>query len=218
MRNLAYFDHERRDLLALIPPDVKKILEVGCGAGGTAVGLRERGVRELVGIEINDLAANQARTRFDRVIVGDVEKIISSLPDTDFDLILYADILEHLVDPWKALTACRRIIKPHGYILLSVPNVRHWRLLYNLAIRGRWTYQDEGGTLDRRHLRFFTRDDLVTMVVGAGFQPVNEGHNEFGSFVTWIDRLTCGTLRGFLVWQNYLLARIQSPSRGQDNK
>jgi 2-polyprenyl-3-methyl-5-hydroxy-6-metoxy-1,4-benzoquinol methylase len=210
-RYLGYYDHERSDLLALIPPGIERALEVGCGTGGMARGLREKGVKELTGIEVNAEAAVRARDHFDRVLVGPVEETSATLPDGAFDLIIYGDVLEHLVDPWHILAAQARLLSPQGYVLLSVPNVRHWLVLYHLVVRGRWTYQREGGTLDRTHLRFFTRLDLRQMVVGAGYDVMAEGHNEFGRATRWMDRLSCGTLQGFLVWQYYVLARCRQP-------
>jgi 2-polyprenyl-3-methyl-5-hydroxy-6-metoxy-1,4-benzoquinol methylase len=190
-----------------MPQGIERVLDVGCGTGGTAAPLRAKGVKEIVGIEIEEQAARKAETRFDSVILGDVEQVSASLPQGYFDLILYADILEHLVEPWSIIASHRRLLRPQGYILLSAPNVRHWRLLRDLVIRGRWVYQDTGGTLDRGHLRFFTRKELLTMVKEAGFQPLVEGHNEFNSLFRLIDIVSLGKLRGFLAWQHYLLAR-----------
>ena len=204
---MGYFNHERKELLALMPLGIERVLDVGCGTGGTAAPLRAKGVKEIIGIEIEKQAAAQAETRFDSVIVGDVEDVSASLPEGYFDLILYADILEHLTEPWRILASHRRLLQPQGYILLSVPNVRHWRLLYDLVVRGRWVYQDIGGTLDRGHLRFFTRNELLTMVKEAGFQPLAEGHNEFSPLFKLMDLLSLGKLRGFFAWQHYLLAR-----------
>ncbi|MDE3241321.1 MAG: class I SAM-dependent methyltransferase [Nitrospirota bacterium] len=204
---LGYYDHGRSDLLALFPTGAERVLEIGCGAGGMAAGMRERGAKELVGVEINPEAAVHAKTQFDRVIVGSVEEVIALLPNGFFDLIVYGDVLEHLIDPWTILARHGCLLKPSGYVLLSVPNVRHWRLLYDLVIRGNWTYEDDGGTLDRTHLRFFTRSTILEMVGGAGYQVVSEHHNEFGSAARWLDYLSFGVLREFLVWQYFILAR-----------
>lgn len=207
MPSSGYYDHDRRDLLALLPPRVERVLEVGCGAGGTAERLRACGAKLLVGIELDAQAADRARSRFDRVLTGRVEEVSRLLPEAEFDLILYADVLEHLADPWTVLIDHRRLLQPGGHILVSVPNVRHWRVLYELVVCGRWRYQDEGGTLDRSHLRFFTRKDLMALVIGAGYHPVAEGHNEFGTLARLVDRLSFGLFRDFLVWQCFLLGR-----------
>lgn len=208
MPSPGYYTHHRKDIISLIPPGTQKILEVGCGTGGTASELRKRGVQEIIGIEINEWAGEKAKTQFDRVIIGDVDEVSKDMPNAYFDLILYSDVLEHLVDPWKTLASHKRLIKSKGYILLSIPNVRHWRVLYNLVIRGRWSYRDEGGILDRSHLRFFTRYELLKMIYEVGYEPVNEGHNEFGTFISRIDRMSAGILRGFIIWQHFILARM----------
>jgi len=208
MPSPGYYTHSRKDIISLVPLGTQKVLEIGCGTGGTAKELRKRGVQEIVGIEINEWAGEKAKTQFDRVIIGDVDAVSKDMPSAYFDLILYSDVLEHLVDPWKTLASHKRLIKTKGHILLSIPNVRHWRVLYNLVIRGRWSYQDEGGILDRNHLRFFTHHELLKMIYEAGYEPVAAGHNEFGTLISWVNRISASVLRDFVIWQHFILARV----------
>jgi len=208
MPSLGYYNHQRKDVVSLVPLGTKRLLEIGCGTGATAEVLRKEGVQEIIGIEINEMAGEIAKNRFDKVIIGDVDEVSKDMPDAYFDLILYNDILEHLVDPWKTLASHKRLIKSKGYILLSIPNVRHWSVLYNLVIRGRWSYQNEGGILDRSHLRFFTRYELSKLIYETGYNVLFESHNEFGPLTRQIDRISVGLLREFLVWQYFILARM----------
>ena len=89
------------------------------------------------------------------------------LPDSYFDTIIFADVLEHFVDPSCILGQIKSKLSQHGEIIASIPNVRHWSVLRDL-LEGRWDYVD-AGILDRTHLRFFTKSSLVEMFKTAGF-------------------------------------------------
>jgi 2-polyprenyl-3-methyl-5-hydroxy-6-metoxy-1,4-benzoquinol methylase len=69
-----------------------------------------------------------------------------------FAQVVLADVLEHMVDPWQAL---RRVVddlmERDGRVIVSLPNVRNWRVLADQVVLGRWRYVDEG-ILDRTHL------------------------------------------------------------------
>jgi 2-polyprenyl-3-methyl-5-hydroxy-6-metoxy-1,4-benzoquinol methylase len=92
-----------------------------------------------------------------------------NLPETlpQFDYIIFADVLEHLVDPWATLKHYSQLLTSGGKIIASIPNVRNLGLLYNLIIKGRWTYSDSG-LLDRTHLRFFTRVEIQDLFSESG--------------------------------------------------
>ena len=87
-----------------------------------------------------------------------------------FDLVVLADVLEHLPDPWDALATCRQMLAPGGTVLLSVPNVSHYTVAWPLLL-GRWQYVDSG-LLDRTHLRFFTPSSLADALSQAGLEVV----------------------------------------------
>ncbi len=54
-------------------------------------------------------------------------------------------------------------------MVASIPNVRNIALLYNLVVRGQWRYEDSG-LLDRTHLRFFTRREILDLISQAGLE------------------------------------------------
>ena len=90
-----------------------------------------------------------------------------------YDLVVLADVLEHLADPVAALRRASGWSKPGGAILVSVPNVAHWRARLTLA-RGRWPAEDSG-TFDSSHLRWFTRASLAALLADAGLHDVELG-------------------------------------------
>ena len=170
-----YFSKARIELIQYVPMESKKILEIGCGDGATGALLKLRiPSSEVIGVEIAKRPAALAAKFLDAVHVGNVEDAEQfSLPYSEghFDVLIAADVLEHLVDPWTTLKRLATLVEPNGRIVASIPNVQNWRVLLPLIFRGRWTYR-ESGLLDRTHLRFFTRITMVELLVHAGFDVV----------------------------------------------
>jgi SAM-dependent methyltransferase len=162
----AYFSSDRPELLALVPPGRRKVLDCGCGYGRLGAALKARDACRVVGIEREARAAAEARTRLDAVVEQDAG---APLPESGFDCILYGDILEHLADPWAAVRAHAAALAPGGWVVLSVPNVRHFSVAWTLYARGRWQYA-ASGILDRTHLRFFTLGDARELLEQAGLR------------------------------------------------
>lgn len=156
----------RPDMLPFVPMR-GRLLEVGCASGGFAHTLRHAGFTdEMWGIEPDPEAAARAVDQFDEVITGFYP---DHLPDGErFDTVVFNDVLEHLVDPWEALRTTEQVLAPGGVVVASIPNIRYWPVLKELAFRGKWTYT-ETGTLDRTHLRFFTRETIADMFADAGY-------------------------------------------------
>jgi 2-polyprenyl-3-methyl-5-hydroxy-6-metoxy-1,4-benzoquinol methylase/glycosyltransferase involved in cell wall biosynthesis len=149
-------------------PDGAEVLDVGCSTGSFAVALKRKGCR-VTGIEINPRAAEVAQSRCDAVHVGDVASVLASgvLPEGAFDVVVAADVLEHLVDPWSVVRALRRLVRPGGVMLASLPNVTHASVVLELC-RGRFPTGPEG-LLDDTHLRFFGEASAVALFTQTGY-------------------------------------------------
>lgn len=165
----AFFANPRPDMVEFIPPGCERVLELGCGNGAFGAVLKASGAREVVGIELVAGPAAQARTRIDRVIVADVERDTLDLPDGYFDCLICNDVLEHLADPWAVLGRLRRHLRTDGWLVVSIPNVRHHKVVRCLIWPGEWRYEQDG-VLDRTHLRFFTYQSARDLVESAGFR------------------------------------------------
>lgn len=202
-----YYKWVRTELLDLLPREaaLERVLDVGCGSGATGEYLKNHyNAHYVVGIEKNPEAARTAREKLDAVIIGNAEDPFLPIESSPFDLVLMGDILEHLVDPWQTLARYKDCLQPQGILLASIPNIQHWRTVGRL-LRGHWTYQD-GGTLDRTHLRFFTRKSIRHLFAQAGLK-IDTLRFKMGPEVKLFNLLTLGLFRDFLAYQYLILAR-----------
>jgi 2-polyprenyl-3-methyl-5-hydroxy-6-metoxy-1,4-benzoquinol methylase len=155
-----YYLHKRPEMLKYLDPQAQKILDIGCSSGGFINELKALRTCEVWGIELNSQAAQSAAKVADRVLQGDVFAKINELPNDFFHTIFCNDILEHLSQPFDLLEGLKQKLKSHGQIIISIPNVRYVKNLFNLLIKKDWQYTNEG-VLDRTHLRFFTKKSMT---------------------------------------------------------
>ncbi len=161
-----YFAFRRDDILPLIPHGIGKVLDVGCAKGLTGELIKKERGCKVFGAEINKNAARIAMEKLDKVFCVDIEK--SDLPfDGDLDVIIFADIIEHLFDPWRVLKNARKWLKPDGIVIASIPNTGHYSIILDL-LRGRWDYVPFG-LLCISHIRFFTRASIENMFTKSGY-------------------------------------------------
>lgn len=164
-----YYMQARSELLPLIEPiGGAVILDVGCGAGALGRQLKEKGAAAVHGIEAEKEAAQAAAPWYHNVLACPVEQVDFTAYKEFFDVIICADILEHLADPWDLLARLRGALKPNGALVASIPNFRHRKVIGNL-LAGRLDYLS-AGILDKSHLRFFTFQSVVEMFRNAGYR------------------------------------------------
>ena len=200
-----YYGLARLDVLRFLEPPLGRVLDVGCGAGGNAKALRERGATEIVGIEIHEPSAEKAREVLDTVLAGAVEDQLDNLTGT-FDTILNYDVLEHLADPHSVVKRLRDIAAPNARLHVSLPNARHWSLMRDLVVRGSFGYT-KSGHRDSTHLQWFTVADASRMLEDAGWHVERVDHQELHKVSKLAERITRGLTAEFLVYQWAILAR-----------
>ncbi|WP_337956952.1 class I SAM-dependent methyltransferase [Selenomonas felix] len=166
---MDYSFFPRRDLMSLM--DFSKaglrVLEIGCACGATLreIGAQNPSVR-LYGVELNEKAAEIAAP-YATILSMDVERLDPSQVAERFDYIVMGDVIEHLQNPWKAIENMRELLAPGGEVIASIPNVGHISNLYEV-LSGNWTYKSMG-LLDRTHLRFFTKKEIIKLFQEAQF-------------------------------------------------
>jgi len=175
-----------------------RVLEVGCGNGWMLKGFADHGWT-VVGVERSIQQVRHARAHFGLpVFVGDLSTLRTG---SQFDLIVIFQVLEHVLDPVGILRDCRRLLRPQGTLIVSVPNLESWQAQ---LFGGRWFHLDVP-----RHLVHFTPESLATTLVRAGFDvgAINffSAHDPYG----WIQ----SALNGMGFRQNFLTELLMARGR-----
>lgn len=135
-------------------PGDADVLDAGCGTGRTMDDLRRYG--RVRGFDLNAQGVEHARGRgHTEVAVARVEEIPH--PDASFDLVTCLDVIEHTPDDVASLRELRRVVRPGGWLVATVP-------AYQLL----WSSHDEAN----HHYRRYRRSQLRRAGVAAGWEPV----------------------------------------------
>jgi SAM-dependent methyltransferase len=207
IKNIEYSSHIRAELIEMIPLIRGRFLEIGCGTGGTLELLKQRGAAYTAGIDINAESIKMAIDRgVDAAIVADIEKDELPYREKEFDCIILADVLEHLYDPWNTLKKVTYYLADDGYLLLSLPNIKYYKVLRRLIFHDEWTYED-AGILDTTHVRFFTLKEIHRILKSSGLKSVLVKKN-FSSSIRMkiLNKLLFRKLDNFFTYQYYILA------------
>jgi SAM-dependent methyltransferase len=173
------------------------VLDAGCGYATTSERIARCGNR-VTGIESHPGAAAVARTRVGDVVeadLSDLEAVRRALGGKTFDVVIFADVLEHLAWPVGVLRAYTALLRDEGSVIVSLPNVGLWSVRLSLLF-GNFAY-DDSGVLDRTHLRFFTRRTARQLLEAAGLVPIATEYNP-------------GMARPFVPLARKIMARKQS--------
>lgn len=160
------------DLLKIIPSNAHFLLEVGCSSGALAREYKKINSNcRYEGLEIDDSYAQLAKRYCDNVFVGDIESLDEFfwLNKSNIECWIFADVLEHLKDPWGCLKKIHNVIGD-GSVIACIPNIQHWSIPVNISL-GNFRYQDIG-LLDKTHLRWFTRKTIIELFESTGYKVV----------------------------------------------
>jgi 2-polyprenyl-3-methyl-5-hydroxy-6-metoxy-1,4-benzoquinol methylase len=164
---LKIYDYCNPKVLELYSGE-KNILDIGCGSGALAKELKLINNKAvLYGIDISEDSGVIASQYLDRFFLVDLDN--SPLPEfgVKFDLIIMADVLEHLKRPDLFLASLKKYLNHQGSLIISIPNIAHWSVRLSL-LRGEFNYT-KIGILDETHLRFFTYKTLTDMIDKCGY-------------------------------------------------
>lgn len=166
--NLTIFEDHNTSLFkiySLIPSNTKTILDVGCSSGylGEYIKLHSKKVIQIDGIEIDKHDRKLAIKHLNHIYNIDIQKSTQiSKIHQKYDVIIFADVLEHTINPKLVLSNFKDLLNPHGTILISVPNITHQSIILE-QLSGQWNYE-ESGLLDITHLHFFDYNGIVSTI------------------------------------------------------
>jgi GT2 family glycosyltransferase/2-polyprenyl-3-methyl-5-hydroxy-6-metoxy-1,4-benzoquinol methylase/glycosyltransferase involved in cell wall biosynthesis len=168
-------------------PEGAKVLEVGCAHGAFSHALKRLKKCRVVGVEIDAGSAETAKARTDALLIGDIAQLLKdgALP-ADFDVVIAADVLEHVADPVEVLRGLSKLLTPGGALLCSIPNVAHMSVVLSL-MKGTFPRTREG-LLDATHIHFFGEADVLQLFRTSGYAvrivdrvQLDPRHTEFKS-------------------------------------
>ncbi len=157
-------------LICQMVPLKSRVLDVGCGDGSLAEILQMRCSADIFGIEPDAARAAMARAHGIQVLTGFLDENLAKTIGL-FDILLFADVLEHVPDPFALIQNALACLKPGGSLIVSVPNIAHWSVRTMICF-GRFDYEPFG-IMDATHLRWFTKRSIVAFLNRAGLEAID---------------------------------------------
>lgn len=164
---------QNADMLDLMRPDYRRVIEVGSSSGALAQAYRAINPdTRYTSIEIGRDDAEASQTPCTDVVYGNIESLSDEIFQTfaDGDCWIFANTLEHVNDPWNLLKKIRGTAAGPLEIVACIHNAQNWSLQTTLN-NGTFAYQD-AGLLNRAHIRWFTRNTIIQLFESAGFRIV----------------------------------------------
>ena len=211
-----YYVHARMDVLKLLEgKSIDSILELGAGGGYTLYQAKKSGLAKYVaGVELFPLEGTlQQDSLIDEFYHADLNVDFLPLQKTAFDVLICPDILEHLVDPWRVLEQWSSYVKPGGLLIISIPNIREMSVLWKIFGKGDFGYTADG-ILDRTHLRFFAKKNLLTLPSSKTYTQIKVmaamRFQQGSRWRKWANKCTFGIFEEFLTHQWFVIATKKS--------
>lgn len=152
-----------------IDPDTN-ILDIGCSSGKLGEALREQKNVHIVGLDIDTQDVELAKRNLNEAHLINIETDDLGFLG-QFDAIIFADVIEHLLDPVAALKKIKPLLKKNGKVIFSIPNMANVTIRIEL-LKGNFEYKDFG-LLDRTHLHFYDKKEVQRVFNEAGYQVVD---------------------------------------------
>lgn len=181
----------------------KTVLEVGASSGYMTEAFKDNNC--IVDVIEQDVKTAKKASRFARNVYATMiedEKLPAKLGNYDF--IILADVLEHLIDPEKVLKKLLKISSKQTELIISMPNIANWVIRKQLFFKGDFEYTTSG-VLDKTHLHFYTTVTLPRLLISNGWK-VEE-------MIGTITRLPLETILKYLPFlRNYLAKKFRNLS------
>ncbi len=206
----------REDILKYVEGDKNIVLDVGCATGSNGEFLLNEGIAlETFGIEYDSDMAKVAAKKNTKLFQGDLNDanfrklILAESPM--FDYILFADVLEHLINPEDILLELKGKLKKNGKIVISLPNVAHIETFIQLYVKKTWP-KNKRGIFDGTHLRWFTKKDAFNLVEECGlsvdiYEPKFRARDAIGSKFNWKLNIIKAINKEWVTFQHILICQ-----------
>ncbi len=182
-------------------------IDIGCATGKLGKTLLAKNiVARCDGIELTPEAARVATQNLHQVWPGSLESNQENVPWEQYDLLIMADVLEHLADPWSALKQLRSKTRTDCKLLLSIPNIRHYKVVLPLLFKDEFRYRDHG-IMDSTHLHFYTASSIVETLNECGWKVTRRDSHMKRSYRRWY--MPTRLLEPFVAVQYLLMAEKQ---------
>ncbi len=160
-------------LLEHIKPG-SNVLEFGCANGRMTKIMHEQLSCSVSIVEYDEAAIRDAAVYAEQAVCGDIMAFewLEAFAGKQYDHIVFADVLEHLPQPEKVISACLQLLKDDGSFLISLPNIAHNDILNRL-----WQdefHYTETGLLDNTHVKFWSYKALAPFFEECGLRIVWE--------------------------------------------
>lgn len=158
--------------LALVAKHIaegSRVLDIGCGAGDLGDYLQKQKQCRVVGVDYSAESVAVAAQKLETVIQLDLNvQTLDKQVEGTFDVIVMADILEHIHTADAVLRSAENYLTASGKILISIPNAGYVGALLSLYDDA-WRYREEG-ILDRTHVRFYTKQSVMELLRDNGYE------------------------------------------------
>lgn len=154
-----------------VKSDKPRVLDLGCGNGSLSHAIAQNGY-EVTGIESSASGIQFAQTQYPQCQF--IEASIYELPDEtvagQFDVVVSAEVIEHLLYPRELVRAAKRCLKPGGQLIVTTPYHGYWKNLA-LAMTGKMD-QHFTALWDGGHIKFFSPKTLRQLMEQEGFSQL----------------------------------------------
>jgi 2-polyprenyl-3-methyl-5-hydroxy-6-metoxy-1,4-benzoquinol methylase len=158
----TYWDYRDREILSFLSAEDHCIVDVGCGEGITLEKIsRSNPHRAIIGIDSLQENVDICRNHGLPARLGDVYKL--DFAPSSVDIVILAEVIEHLVHPQKAVQEIHRILKPRGRFIMVYPNDTVFMLARLLTLKWREAFYDAG------HVTRWTPEKMAALLTDCGF-------------------------------------------------
>lgn len=179
----------------------KRILEIGGGAGYTTKTLCE--IFNCQGTNIDIKLPKVKAKGIDHVEMNmNSEYNLNKLSHNKFDLILALDVIEHIEDTEKLLEFIKSISSDNTYLFISLPNIKNIRVPFYIYFKNTFPRKN-AGIFDKTHLRWFTKKDIIKLILNKGYKYVDSTYTDHKS--RFINNRLIEKIFGFLLAPQFIV-------------